>query len=88
HPNVVFPRESWWDDANSRCFVQMELCETDMLDLVCETGALRDARGSTFAGHLASALAHLHGQGIVHQDVKLENIFVSREGVAKLGDVG
>lgn len=88
HPNVVFPRESWWDEANSRCFVQMELCETDMLDLVCETGPLGDARGSTFAGHLASALAHLHGQGIAHQDVKLENIFVSREGVAKLGDVG
>lgn len=88
HPNVVCPRESWWDDANGRCFVQMELCQTDLLDLVCDEGALEDVRGSVFAGHLASALLHLHSQGIAHQDVKLENIFVSREGVAKLGDLG
>lgn len=88
HPNVVFPRESWWDDANGRCFVQMELCQTDLLDLVCDESALEDDRGSVFAGHLASALLHLHSQGIAHQDVKLENIFVSTEGVAKLGDLG
>jgi len=88
HPNVVFPRESWWDDANGRCFVQMELCRTDLLDLVCDEGALEDERGSVFAGHLASALHHLHAQGIAHQDVKLENIFVSNDGVAKLGDLG
>ncbi|CAM9169822.1 unnamed protein product [Scytosiphon promiscuus] len=88
HPNIVFPRESWWDDANRRCFVQMELCRTDLLDLVCDTGALGEERGSVFAGHLASALAHLHGQGIAHQDVKLENIFVSADGIAKLGDTG
>lgn len=88
HPNVVFPRDSWWDDANGRCFVQMELCKTDLLDLVCDEGALEDERGSVFAGHLASALLHLHSQDIAHQDVKLENIFVSTEGVAKLGDLG
>ncbi len=88
HPNVVFPRESWWDDANGRCFVQMELCRTDLLDLVCDEGALEDERGSVFAGHVASALHHLHSQGIAHQDVKLENIFVSNDGVAKLGDLG
>ncbi|CAM9406894.1 unnamed protein product, partial [Hapterophycus canaliculatus] len=88
HPNIVFPRESWWDDANRRCFVQMELCQTDLLDLVCDTGALDEGRGSVFAGHLASALVHLHAQGIAHQDVKLENIFVSTHGIAKLGDIG
>lgn len=88
HPHVVFPRQSWWDDANGRCFVQMELCQTDLLDLVCDEGALQEERGSVFAGHLASALLHLHSQGIAHQDVKLENVFVSRQGVAKLGDLG
>ncbi|CAN0100646.1 unnamed protein product [Pylaiella littoralis] len=88
HPNVVFPRESWWDNANGRCFVRMELCEMDLLDLVCDEGPLEECRGSLIVGHLASALSHLHGQGIAHQDVKLENIFVSRDGVAKLGDLG
>jgi serine/threonine protein kinase/Tfp pilus assembly protein PilF len=36
---------------------------------------------------LATALAHLHGQGLVHRDIKPSNIiFVN--GVAKLGDIG
>lgn len=88
HPNICFPRESWWDNVNGRCFVRMELCETDLLDLVCDEGPLAEGRGSVVVGHLASALSHLHGQGIAHQDVKLENMFVSRDGVAKLGDLG
>lgn len=89
HPYIVFPRnkESCFDDANGRCFVEMELCETDLLDMVIRRGALRDSRASVFAGQLASALEHLHGQGIAHRDVKLENVFV-RDGAAKLGDLG
>lgn len=87
HPNIVFPRKSIFDEHSSQCFVEMELCETDLLDLVMRDGPLSDERASTFAGHLASALAHCHSQGIAHQDVKLENVFLL-DGVAKLGDLG
>lgn len=87
HPNVVYPRKAQFDDANGRCFLEMERCDTDLLDLVDTRGALSDSEASIFAGHLVSALKHLHGQGIAHQDVKLENVFV-RKQVAKLGDLG
>lgn len=87
HPNVVFPREVWFDNANGHCFVEMELCDTDLLDMAIYQGALSDARAAVFTGHLASALRHLHSKGIAHQDVKLENVFV-RDGIAKLGDLG
>src|SRR6185503_2842620 len=36
---------------------------------------------------LASALAHLHGQGLVHRDIKPSNIIFVR-GAPKLADIG
>lgn len=37
---------------------------------------------------VASALTYLHHQGAVHQDVKTQNVYVTEEGRAALGDLG
>ncbi len=37
---------------------------------------------------IARALQHAHQQGLVHQDVKPENIIIDRKGTAKLLDLG
>ena len=87
HPNVVYPRSAYFDNANSRCFVEMELLSSDLLDDLQSKGILGDVRASQVAGFLASALNHLHGQGVAHCDVKLENVFL-RDGTVKLGDLG
>jgi serine/threonine protein kinase len=34
------------------------------------------------------AVAYLHEQGILHRDIKGENIFVFEDGTTKLGDLG
>ncbi|HEY7074827.1 MAG TPA: AAA family ATPase [Solirubrobacteraceae bacterium] len=44
--------------------------------------ALRTAR------EVADALAHAHAQGIVHRDVKPDNVWLDAEGEAALGDFG
>ncbi len=41
-----------------------------------------------WALEITDALAYLHGEGIVHKDIKPENIFLSMSGKAKLGDFG
>lgn len=34
------------------------------------------------------ALKHLHDHNLIHMDIKPENIFISKEGICKLGDFG
>ena len=37
---------------------------------------------------VAKALAHAHGQGLIHRDVKPKNIMINKEGIVKLADMG
>lgn len=59
-------------------------------------GLIRDAEGHRLApdevmrigGQIAQALEHAHAHGIVHRDIKPQNVWLTEEGVAKLGDFG
>ena len=41
-----------------------------------------------FASDVASGLAHCHKHGVLHLDVKPDNVFIARDGVYKIGDFG
>ncbi len=60
----------------------------DLADLLRLSGALPAAEVVRIGARLASALAHLHGLGILHRDVKLENVLRDEAGEVALADLG
>jgi serine/threonine-protein kinase len=53
-----------------------------------KNGPLAPAHAGEIASQVLAALEHAHEQGIVHRDVKPENILITRNGVVKVADFG
>ena len=69
-------------------FAVMELLEGETLRGHLQRGALPLRKALELASQVSDALAAAHEKGIVHRDVKPENVFVTKEGRAKLLDFG
>jgi Protein kinase domain len=86
HPGVV----TLYDVVTHQggVFIVMELVEAPTLaDLVRVEGPLPPERVAEIGSQLASALEAAHRSGIVHRDVKPDNVLVPQAG-AKLADFG
>jgi serine/threonine protein kinase len=57
-----------------------------MLDYIISHGRLKEKRARKFACQLGSALAYCHKQNIVHRNIKIENILISKNDDIKLVD--
>jgi len=86
HPNVV----TVYELINTRwgLAIVMELVDGQSLRALFKTTTLPAARVIHIGRQLASALAAAHEQGIVHRDVKPENVMVTKEGLVKILDFG
>lgn len=90
HPNIVSVQDQGWNQHGSPAvFLVMELVEGHTLrEYLNEQGALSIEAGIKFLLPVLSALAAAHKMGIVHRDIKPDNILISKEGRIKIADFG
>ena len=70
-------------------FIQEFVDGTTAYDLLKERGGpLNENEALRIIIQIAEALAHAHSRGFIHRDVKPKNIMLTKEGVAKLADMG
>jgi serine/threonine protein kinase len=59
-----------------------------LLDYIISHGRLRERAARKFARQIGSALNYCHRNSIVHRDLKIENILISKSGNIKIIDFG
>lgn len=90
HPNIVAVQDQGWNQNGvPAVFLVMELIEGHSLrEYLNERGRFEIKDAINYLTPILSALSAAHALGIVHRDVKPENIMISNEGRVKVADFG
>ncbi|MDQ4025231.1 MAG: PASTA domain-containing protein, partial [Actinomycetota bacterium] len=88
HPNIVAVHD--WGEADPYTYymVMEFVAGTDLRDLLVGRGSLAPAQAAEVMASVCDALAAAHAGGVVHRDVKPENVLIARNGAVKVADFG
>lgn len=86
HPNIVAVHD--YGQQGSFCWIVMEYVEGSNLRDVIREGKLDAGEALALVPKICDALQFAHDQGVVHRDVKPENILLDGEGGVKIADFG
>ena len=88
HPNIAAVYDT--GRQNGQPYLVMEYVHgLSLRELLAERGGrMAEGEAVRYVAQVADALQYAHGQGVIHCDVKPENILVTEEGVTKTVDFG
>ncbi|HEY2667494.1 MAG TPA: PASTA domain-containing protein, partial [Actinomycetota bacterium] len=87
HPNAVQVYD--WGSSDGSYFMVMEYVRGRTLrEVVAARGRLQPAQAAAVLGQLLAALEAAHASGLVHRDVKPENVLLTAAGDVKVTDFG
>lgn len=86
HPNVVEVLN--WGHDEQRVYLVLELIDGQNLRDLLPPEGFSIARALELSESICAALEYAHEQGVVHRDLKPDNVMVTRAGMVKLMDFG
>ena len=86
HPNIV--RLLDYGKSGETYFLVYELIQGISLDKHLKKHKLSLARIESISLQILSGLSYAHQKGLVHRDIKPQNILITPEGIAKITDFG
>ena len=89
HRNLIPVRDAGEESEWGFCYILMDYMPGGTVkDLVREKGALPVAQAIQIATQVAVAMEVAHLHGIIHRDIKPDNIMFDSDGTPKLADLG
>lgn len=89
HPNIVQILAVDCDWSSNQYYMVMEFVQGGNLrEILTSHKKLPPAKALGILEDAAAGLAHAHSRGLTHRDIKMTNILISVDGVAKLVDFG
>jgi Tol biopolymer transport system component len=86
HPNILAVYDFGSQDGTH--YMVCELLEGETLRKRLEDGALPSRKAIEYALQIAHGLSAAHGKGVVHRDLKPDNVFVTKDARVKILDFG
>jgi serine/threonine protein kinase len=86
HPNILTIYEI--DEIDSEHFIATEFVDGETLRDRMRFGQLTPAEAIDIGIQVANALCATHDVGIIHRDIKPDNIMLRRDGIVKVLDFG
>ncbi|KAK5116398.1 hypothetical protein LTR62_007945 [Meristemomyces frigidus] len=87
HENIVQYLGSNSDDEHLNIFLEY-VAGGSVASMLVNYGPLPEGLTSNFVRQILNGLSYLHGEGIIHRDIKGANILVDNKGTVKISDFG